>query len=115
MNPREMQRLQRQVLEAQAKMQEAQEKAAEELANMKIEGTAGGGAVVVTLSGDMVPQSVTLDPEAVDPEDVSTLEDLILVALSDALSKAHIAQEEAQQKVSATAMSGLRLPPGLGF
>jgi len=107
-NPRDLQKMQQQMLKAQEKM-------AEDLANMTIEGSAGGGAVVITLSGDQQAKSVKIDPEAVDPEDVGTLEDLVLTALNDAIEKALAAQQEAQQRMLASATGGLKLPPGLGF
>lgn len=96
-------------------MAQAQEQMARDLAAMRIEGSAGGGAVVVTVSGDQHAVAVKLDPEAVDPQDVGTLEDLILAALTDALEKASKAQEAAQQKVVNAATGGLQLPPGMGF
>lgn len=114
-NPRDLQKLQQQMMRAQAQMAKAQEEMAQQLANMTVEGTAGGGAVVITISGDQHPRSIKIDPEAVDPEDVATLEDLILVALTDAMDQATKAQEEAQQKVVNAATGGMKLPPGLGF
>jgi DNA-binding YbaB/EbfC family protein len=114
-NPRDFQKLQQQMMKAQAKMQEAQEQVAQELAAMTIEGTAGGGAVVITLSGDQQPKAVKIDPEAVDPDDVAALEDLILVALTDGLEKVSQVQSEAQQRITNAAMGGIKLPPGFGF
>jgi DNA-binding YbaB/EbfC family protein len=111
-NPRE---LQKQMAKMQQQMAQAQEKMAEDLANMTLEGTAGGGAVTVALSGDLHVRKITIDPEAIDPEDAASLEDLIQAALTDALEKTMQAQEEAQQKVQAAALGGMRLPPGLGF
>lgn len=115
MNPRDMQRLQQQMAKAQQQMAKAQEQMAQDLANLTVEGSAGGGAVVITLTGDQRARAVKLDPDAVDPTDVATLEDLIMAALSDALEKAAKAQEDAQQKVVNAATGGLKLPPGLGF
>lgn len=53
-----------------------------------IEGQAGGGAVKVVMTGGMEFQSVSIDPSAVDPNDVEMLEDLVLAALNDAVSQA---------------------------
>ncbi len=103
------------MMKTQQQLQKAQEQAAADLAAMTIEGTAGGGAVVVSLSGDWQAKTVTIDPDAVDPEDVTSLEDLVLAALKDAMERVAIAQAEAQEKVNASALSGLKLPPGLGF
>lgn len=107
-NPRDLQKMQQQMIKAQEKM-------AQDLANMTVEGSAGGGAVVIALTGDQQVKSVTIDPDAVDPEDVGTLEDLVLTALGDALDKTRAAQEDANQKMIASATGGLKLPPGLGF
>jgi DNA-binding YbaB/EbfC family protein len=115
MNPRDLQKMQQQLMKAQQQMAQAQEKMAADLANMTLEGSAGGGAVTLTLSGDYQVRGVTIDPDAVDPEDVGALEDLISAALTDVLTKVAQAQEDAQQQMQATAMSGLKLPPGMGF
>jgi DNA-binding YbaB/EbfC family protein len=88
---------------------------AQDLANMTIEGAAGGGAVVITLTGDQQARAVKIDPDALDPEDVGALEDLVLAALKDALGKSAKAQEDAQQSVINAATGGLKLPPGFGF
>ncbi len=68
----------------QKKMQEAQEKIAE----TEVTGVAGGGMVEVTMTADKTPVSVTIKPEAVDPDDVEMLEDLVLAALNDAVKQA---------------------------
>lgn len=70
------------------KMQEDLAKAQEELKNSEVEGTAGGGMVVVKMSGDKEFQSIKLKKEAVDPDDIEMLEDLIKVAILDATKKA---------------------------
>lgn len=85
-------------------MQQAQVAAAkiqENLAAQSVEGTASG-LVTVTMNGHGKVTSLKIKPEAVDPEDVEALEDLLLVALQDASSKADELQQEAT--------SGLRLP-----
>ncbi|UDY34186.1 YbaB/EbfC family nucleoid-associated protein [Dermatobacter hominis] len=73
-----------------ARMQEAQE----ELAATEVEGTAGGGVVSVTLNGHLHLVRVHIDPGAVDPEDLTMLEDLIVAAWSDARDQ--VAQLQAQ-------------------
>lgn len=70
------------------KMQEQMEKAQEELANKTVEGTAGGGAVTVTVTGQKKVVGVSIQPEAVDPDDIEMLEDLVLAAVTDALNQA---------------------------
>ncbi len=79
-----MQQLMRQAQQMQKKMQEAQEKIAE----TEVTGVAGGGMVEVTMTADKTPVSVTIKPEAVDPDDVEMLEDLVLAALNDAVKQA---------------------------
>src|ERR1044071_4548642 len=92
----------------QVRMQKIQE----ELAAQSVEASAGGGAVTVTISEiGMGPaqaklQSVKISPEAVDPEDIETLEDLIVAAVNEALSKA---QKLAAEKV-APLTGGMKLP-----
>ena len=63
-------------------------KAQEELANKTVEGSAGGGVVTVIANGHKKVLSVTIKPEAVDPDDVEMLQDLVLTAVNDALAKA---------------------------
>ncbi len=70
------------------KMQAEMQKAQEELANTIVTGSAAGGAVTVEVSCDQRVKRVTIGKEAVDPDDVETLEDLVAVAVNDALSKA---------------------------
>ena len=71
------------------KMQEAMLQAQEALSTQEVEGTAGGGAVTVVVTGGMDVKSVKIKPEAVDPDDIETLEDLVLGAVKDALGKAN--------------------------
>lgn len=98
--------------EMMRQMQARIQKMQEDLAKETVEGTAGGGAVKVTLSEiGMGPaqarvQSVRISPEAVDPEDVETLEDLLTAAVNEALSQA---QEVAGQKMSAIT-GGMKIP-----
>jgi hypothetical protein len=69
------------------KMQADMAKAQEELAGASVEGSAGGGAVVVVMTGTQECKEVRIKKDAVDPEDVETLEDLVRVATADALAK----------------------------
>ncbi len=92
----------------QARIQKLQD----DLARETVEATAGGGAVTVTLSEiGMGPaqaklQSVKISPEAVDPEDIETLEDLVVAAVNEALSKA---QKLAADKLGPLT-GGMKLP-----
>lgn len=91
MNPRQLQQM------AQ-KMQKEMAKVQEELGQTMVEGSAGGGAVTVTVNGHREIQSLTISPEVVDPEDVDMLQDLLLAAISDATKKAG---EMAEQRMGA--------------
>ncbi len=88
------------------KMQQEMTRVQEELANTVIEGTSGGGAVTVAVNGDFKVTKVKLTPEAVDPEDIETLEDLLVVALNDALGKV---QALSSNKMGALT-GGMRIP-----
>lgn len=70
------------------KMQEDLKNAQEELKSATVEGTAGGGMVTVKMTGDKEFVSINLKKEAVDPDDIEMLEDLIKVAILDATKKA---------------------------
>ena len=70
------------------KMQEEMLKAQQELEDMEIEGTAGGGLVKVTMSAKKVVTSVEINPDAVDLDDITLLEDLLVAALNEGYSKA---------------------------
>ena len=78
--------LSRLVREAQ-KMQARMNELKEELAQRRVTGTAGGGMVTVEMNGRQEVLSLKIDPQAVDPEDVEMLEDLLLAALNDAHRK----------------------------
>ena len=73
-----------QLMKQAQKMQEQLEAAQAELAAAEVTGTAGGGLVTATLIGSGELTSLTIDPKAVDPEDVETLQDLIVAAVRDA-------------------------------
>ena len=86
--------LQRQLMQQMEQMQRDMEKAQRELAEMRFEATAGGGAVTATANGQGELIDLKISPEAVDPEDVEMLQDLILAAVHEALEKGRKAQEE---------------------
>jgi DNA-binding YbaB/EbfC family protein len=77
-----------QMMKQVKKMQEQMMKAQEELGSKVVEGTAGGGVVTVTANGHKKVLSIEIKPEAVDPDDVEMLQDLVLAAINDALNKA---------------------------
>ncbi|MBR2870031.1 MAG: YbaB/EbfC family nucleoid-associated protein [Clostridia bacterium] len=70
------------------KMQEEMMKAQQELETLEVEGTAGGGLVKVTMTAKKVVTAIEINPDAVDVEDMTMLEDLIVAALNDGYSKA---------------------------
>ena len=70
------------------RMQRQMEESANELETAEFTATAGGGAVEVTVTGKKEVTKVKLDPEAVDPDDVEMLEDVIMAAVNEALRKA---------------------------
>lgn len=89
--PADMQELIRQAAEVQAALQQAQQ----ELLATTVTGTSGGELVTVTMTGGAEITDLTIKPEAVDPDDVETLQDLILAAYRDAHNKAgQLAQEK---------------------
>ncbi|HET7483104.1 MAG TPA: YbaB/EbfC family nucleoid-associated protein [Actinomycetota bacterium] len=97
--------------EAQKMAAEVQ-KAQEELADVEVEGSAGGGAVKVVATGDLHVQSVTLDPELlndIEPDDIEMIGDTITAAVNDALTKARDLQEQTLGPI-AGGMGGLGLP-----
>lgn len=89
------------------KMQEDLLKAQETLGSQTVEGTSGGGAVTVVANGHKEITAVRLKPEAVDPDDIETLEDLVLTAIRDAQSKANALAE--------SQMGNMNLPGGMNL
>lgn len=78
----------RQLMQQAQKMQEQLAAAQAELANKSFEGTAGGGVVTATVSGSQELVSITIDPSVVDPSDIEMLEDLVVVAVNQAMKAA---------------------------
>jgi DNA-binding YbaB/EbfC family protein len=85
-------------------------RAQQELAATTVEGTAGGGAVRVTMSGDQKITGIAIEPDVVDPEDVEMLQDLIMAAITDASERA----SELQARSFGAITGGLNIP-GLGL
>jgi hypothetical protein len=88
------------------KMQAEMAKAQEDLASTVVAGTAAGGAVTVEMTCDNRVTAVKLSKEAVDPDDTETLEDLLVVAINDAMTKA----QETSAKRMSSVTGGLRIP-----
>ncbi|MGC2083697.1 MAG: YbaB/EbfC family nucleoid-associated protein [Bradyrhizobium sp.] len=97
----------KQAAQLQSKMQEMQA----ELGNVEVEGTSGGGLVVVRMSAKMDVKGIKIDPSLIKPEESEILEDLLVTALNDARRKAEVAMQEKMQAITGK----LGLPPGFGF
>lgn len=82
------------------KMQKQMEESTKELEEKEVTGTAGGGVVEVTVSGKKEVTKVKIDPEAVDPDDVEMLEDLIMAATNEAFRKIEEISTEAMSKIT---------------
>lgn len=82
------------------KMQKQMEENQKILEESEFTATAGGGAVEVTVTGKKTVTKVKLDPDAVDPDDVEMLEDLIMVAVNEAMKKADEASSAAMSKMT---------------
>ena len=95
MNMREMQKMQQKLLKMQ-----------DELENTLFTGTAGGGAVTITMNGKSEMTAVKIDPEAFNPEDIAEVEVMVLAAAKDAQSKAN----EAQERMTTNMMGGMKIP-----
>ena len=91
------------------KMQKQMETQQAELEAKEFSAAAGGGVVEVTVTGKREVTKVKIDPEAVDPDDVEMLEDLIAAAFNDAVRRA----EELQKEKMASVTAGMPLPPGM--
>jgi len=95
MNMRELQKMQQKMMKMQ-----------EELEASEFVGTAGGGAVTITMSGKFEITAVKIDPEAFNAEDIADLEVMVLAAARDAFNRA----TEAQQKMLSSVTGGMRIP-----
>jgi DNA-binding YbaB/EbfC family protein len=105
-----------QMLKQVQKMQADMMKAQEALASETVQASAGGGMITVTITGDLVLKDVVIDPDAVDPEDVELLQDMVLAAVNEAIRQA---QELAAKRMGGLTggldLGGLGLPPGMGL
>ena len=97
---------QAQMLAQVRKMQAEMAKAQEELSSIAVTGNAGGDAVTVEMTCDFRVTAVHVAPEAIDPDDAETLEDLLVVAVNDALAKV----QEASSKRMGSVTGGMRIP-----
>jgi DNA-binding YbaB/EbfC family protein len=100
-----------QLLKQAQKMQEDMLAAQETLKDETVQASAGGGMVTVEVTGDLVVKAIKIDPEAVDPDDVELLSDMVLAAVNEGL---RAAQELAAAKMGGIA-GGLGGLGGLGL
>ncbi len=100
-----------QLLKQAQKMQQDMLEAQEALKHEVVEASAGGGMVTVKVTGDLAVQSIMIDPDAVDPDDVEMLQDMVLAAVNEGLRSA---QELASAKLGGIA-GGLEGLGGLGL
>lgn len=94
------------VIKQAQKMQEEMERVQSELEDKTVDVASGGGAVEVTVNGKKEIVSIKIKPEAVDPEDVETLEDLVMVAVNEAIKKADDMMTEGMSAVT----GGINIP-----
>ena len=95
MSMRDIQKMQQRILKMQ-----------EELEASQFAGTAGGGAVKITISGKFEVTAVEIDPEAFNAEDIAELEVMVLAAAKDAFNKAN----DAQQRLATNVTGGMKMP-----
>lgn len=88
------------------KMQMEAARAQEEIASMEFEATAGGGMVKAVVTGNMELKALSIDPAAMDPEDVEMLEDMIVVAVNEAIGNATDASAQRMNSI----MGGVKIP-----
>lgn len=98
----DMKKMMKQAQRMQAELAKAQD----EIKDMTFEATAGGGMVRVVATGDVSIQSIEIDPEAVDPEDVEMLQDMVVAAVNEALRGV---SEMSSQRLNA-ATGGMNIP-----
>jgi DNA-binding YbaB/EbfC family protein len=95
------------LLKQAQKMQEQLMEAQQAAADQVVEGRSGGGVVKVTVTGGMEFRSVSIDPDAVDPDDVAMLEDLVLAAIHDAVGKVNDLSQQAMGGLDLGGLGGL--------
>ena len=102
-----MMRQQQQMQQKILKMQQEMEKAQADVENATFSATAGGGVVKATVSGKRQLLSLTIDKDAVDPEEVEMLQDMIVAAVNDALKKGEETRESEMSKIGGAGMGGM--------
>lgn len=99
----------KEMMKAAQKMQERMVKMQEELAERTVEASAGGGMVKAVVTGGKMVKEIIINPDAVDLDDIEMLQDLIIVAVNEAIRKSDEMVNAEMGKLTA----GLKLPPGM--
>ena len=102
------------LLQQAQKMQQEMVEAQEKLKDERIEASAGGGMVKVVMSGDLELKSLAIEPDAVDPEDVDMLQDMVMAAVNEALRQAMDLQSKATGAGGLDPSAAMDMLGGLG-
>ena len=94
------------IMKQAQKMQAKMAKVQEELKSEELEASAGGGTVKVQITGDLVIKSITIDPSAVDPDDIELLQDMTTAAVNEAIRAA----QELSQRRMGEVTNGMNIP-----
>lgn len=103
------------LLKQAQKMQENMAKAQDELANITVQGSAGGGMVTVEANCKLEILSIKIEKEVVDPEEKEMLEDLITAAVNQTMQTAQQRAQEEMQKITGGLLGGMNLPGNLNI
>jgi DNA-binding YbaB/EbfC family protein len=102
------------LLQQAQKMQQEMVEAQEKLKDERVEASAGGGMVKVVMSGDLELKSLAIDPDAVDPEDVDMLQDMVMAAINEALRQGLDLQSKVTDSGSLDPSTAMDMLGGLG-
>ncbi len=103
------------LLKQAQKMQADMAKAQDELANIKVQGSSGGGMVTVEANCKLEILSIKIEKEVVDPEDKEMLEDLVTAAVNQTIQTAQAKAQEEMQKITGGMLGGMNLPGNLNI
>ncbi len=103
------------ILKQAQKIQEKMKKVQDELANIKVEATAGGGMVKVVANCKLEIESISIEKSVIDPEDKEMMEDLVAAAVNQAIKNAQERANEEMKKVTGGLLGGLNLPGNLNI
>ncbi|MGD9898604.1 MAG: YbaB/EbfC family nucleoid-associated protein [Calditrichaceae bacterium] len=103
------------LLKQAQKVQKEMQKVQDELANITVEGTSGGGMIKAVANCKLEIISITIEPEVIDPNEKEMLEDLIAAAVNQAVKNAQKRANEEMQKVTGGMLGGLNLPENFNF